>query len=172
MSNNGLSCNKCDKKFVINAKELTNFGEILLRHFQNECGFSTDTAKVELEEGEIDQLMIKEKPEYVQEDIDSYLYQNIYDQNYHEVKNEVIEPDYASGKNFKCKLCTEGFDMSSELEKHFVQVHERDKYYACNDCEKVFERKKLLQDHKIQIHVDANVMKIKISTNKLSNKNY
>ena len=152
MSNNGLSCNKCNKTFVINAKELNNFGETLLKHCQNECRFSTDARKVELEEGEIDQTLIKEEPEYVQEDIDSYLYQNIYDQNYHEVKNEVIEPDYASGKNFKCKLCTEGFDMSSELEKHFVQVHERDKYYACNDCEKVFERKKLLQDHKIQIH--------------------
>lgn len=152
MSNNGLSCNKCNKTFVINAKELNNFGEILLKHFQTECGFSTSAEKVELEEGEIDQTLIKEEPEYVQEDIDSYWYQNMFDQNDHEVKKEVIEPDDNQGKNFKCKLCEKGFYKPSELEKHFVQVHERDKYYACNDCETVFERKRLLQDHKIKIH--------------------
>ena len=54
-------------------------------------------------------------------------------------------------RSFKCDVCGKRFQKSSNRDRHYETVHNKEKKYKCHICEKVFGRSDNLARHK-QIH--------------------
>ena len=140
----GISCNKCKKVFPVDknsVEDMKNFGVMLVKHFQNECGKNVE----KLETSNNHEIFDREelKCTYCPKDFVSKGQLTKHLKTVHQII-----------RNHKCMKCDKAFLRQKHLKEHILRLHESKRDFLCQECKSTFKTKGDLKMH-FNVHLNS-----------------